>query len=167
MVKNTLGFLRDNYQKRLVEVKIRFPTTEEQILKAFQDVVEREVAGSFCLATFSHISSMPAVIFPVKQLTLYLHSKGIPVLIDGAHVTGQIPLDISSLDPDFYLGNLHKWLYSPKTSAFLYVKKQLQPLVFPSFISVYFEPDFQKEFSWQGTQDFRCCLFPARDKSFT
>ena len=35
-------------------------------------------------------------------------------------------VDISKLDPDFYIGACHKWLCSPKGASFLYVKKELQ-----------------------------------------
>ncbi len=36
------------------------------------------------------------------------HSHGAMVLIDGAHVPGQIHLDIEDVGADFYVGNGHK-----------------------------------------------------------
>ena len=57
------------------------------------------------------------------------------MLIDGAHALGQISLDMKDYNADFYVGNGHKWLYSPKGSAVLYVKKDVQPLIEPTTIS--------------------------------
>ncbi len=46
------------------------------------------------------------------------------VLVDGAHALGHIHVDLSELagaGVDFWLGNGHKWLYSPKGSCVLWV----------------------------------------------
>ena len=54
------------------------------------------------------------------------------------------------------MANAHKWLYTPKGSAFLYVKEEYQPLIYPVVISEEGTgaTHFQMEFSWTGTMDF-------------
>jgi len=53
-----------------------------------------------------------------KELVEIAHQHGARVLIDGAHVVGQIPLNLSELDADYFVSNCHKWLYSPRGCAF-------------------------------------------------
>jgi isopenicillin-N epimerase len=38
---------------------------------------------------------------------------------------GQIDLNITDLGVDFYVSNGHKWMYSPKGSAILWVRYKL------------------------------------------
>ena len=66
------------------------------------------------LALFGHIPSNYPVIMPVDEMVKLCHSKGVPVLIDGAHALGSLPLNLSSLKADYYVSNAHKWLACPK-----------------------------------------------------
>ena len=57
------------------------------------------------IASFSHITSVPAIILPVKQLTRLCKQHGVLVLIDGAHALGQIRIDVQDIGADFYVAN--------------------------------------------------------------
>ena len=72
------------------------------------------------------------------------------MLIDGAHALGSLDLNLSDLDPDYYVSNAHKWFCCPKGSAFMYVKKSLQQETRPLIISHGYGSGFQSEFIWSG-----------------
>ncbi len=70
-------------------------------------------------------------------MATYLKSKGIAVVIDGAHAVGALNLDVPSYGADFYFSNFHKWAYAPKSAAFLWVNikyaAQLNPNIIGNF----------------------------------
>ena len=57
---------------------------------------------------FETITSVPAARFPFETITQLCREKRILSVIDGAHGVGQIPIDLASLDPDFFVSNCHK-----------------------------------------------------------
>ena len=59
-----------------------------------------------------HVSNALGTVNPVTELTAAARAKGIPVLIDGAQAVGHGPVDVQSLDCDFYVLSGHK-LYGP------------------------------------------------------
>jgi isopenicillin-N epimerase len=82
-------------------------------------------------------------------------------LIDGAHAPGQLSLDISSLQADFYVGNCHKWMLGPKGAGFLYARPEVQNLVEPLIVSWGYQSRFTSPrestfidiLQWSGTKD--------------
>lgn len=154
--RNTILFLNYSGGVSYSEVKINLPVTDtEEIINQISESINENTR----IALIDHISSLPGMIFPVKEITGELQRRGIEVLIDGAHAPGMIPLNISGINPDYYTGNCHKWMCTPKGSAFLYVRKDRQEKIHPLVTSrinaengVY-KNDFQLEFSWQGTVD--------------
>lgn len=121
-------------------------------------------SGKTKVIFLNHISSATALIFPVKEICEKARSLGLIVIIDGAHVPGHIDLDIANLDPDFYTGTLHKWMFAPKGSSFLYVRNSLQPSIDPLVVSWGYQSDApgQSQFldyhEHQGTRDISAFL---------
>ena len=105
----------------------------------------------------SHITSSTALTFPVKKLIDRCRERGIISVIDGAHVPGQVDLDLSELNPDFFAGNCHKWMMAPKGCAILYAKRDRQDLLEPLMVGWgnHSLPDsrFIQELEYPGTND--------------
>jgi len=122
------------------------------------------VTGHTKVIFISQITSSTALIFPVHEICRRAREQNILTIIDGAHVPGQIPLNISEMDPDVYIGTCHKWLCAPKGSSFLYVRKSFQPKVRPLVVSWGNEGDdpskspFLLDNQWQGTRDMSAFL---------
>lgn len=113
------------------------------------------------LALLSHVTSPTALVLPIEGLVPELARRGIETLIDGAHAAGMVPtLSINQLKPTYYTSNCHKWVCSPKGSAFLYVAPEKREGFRPVVLSNNAEKpkpgraQFLTEFDYLGTQDY-------------
>ena len=98
-------------------------------LRSSADVVEALWAGvneRTRVLFFSHIAAFTALTLPAEQLCRRARQAGILTFIDGAHVPGHIPLDLSALDADIYVGACHKWMCAPKGAGFAYAHPGIQ-----------------------------------------
>jgi selenocysteine lyase/cysteine desulfurase len=79
-----------------------------------------------------HVINLTGQILPVRDVVALGRKRGIPVIVDGAHAFAQVSCSRDALDCDYYGVSLHKWLYAPIGSGFLYVRrdriKDLWPL---------------------------------------
>ncbi len=105
------------------------------------------------LLVVDHIASDSALIFPVKEIVAEAHRRGVPVLVDGAHAPGSIALDIPAIGADWYVGNLHKWLWTPRSCAILWVAPERQAGLHPAVISHGLDQGMATEFDLVGTRD--------------
>ncbi|CAI6081052.1 unnamed protein product [Clonostachys chloroleuca] len=114
---------------RLIE--LQYPLEDEAIIEKFRAAIQASKAAGKRpkLACFDTVSSLPGVCFPYKELTKICREEGILSLVDGAQGVGMIPLDMTALDPDFFLSNCHKWINTPKGCAFMYIPVRNQSLL--------------------------------------
>ncbi|MGE3800256.1 MAG: aminotransferase class V-fold PLP-dependent enzyme [Candidatus Kapaibacterium sp.] len=161
--------LRRKQDFRVHRVEIPAPVTTHE------DVLERVVAGMnerTKVLFISHITSPTALTFPIEELCQIARERGILTLIDGAHAVGQIDLDLQKINPDFYTSNLHKWLCAPKGSAFLYARRDVQPLLDPLVVSWGWEPrtdvesDFISHHEYRGTREVAGALTTGKAIEF-
>ena len=74
-------------------------------------------------------------------------------LLDGAHGPGQVDIDLTTLNADYYVGNCHKWLMAAKGCGFIWVRRDRQAGLHPAVISHGYQNGFLAEFDWTGTFD--------------
>ncbi|GDX10266.1 isopenicillin-N epimerase [Verrucomicrobiota bacterium] len=124
------------------------------------------------LVLVDHITSPTALVLPVAEIVRELEPRGIAVFVDGAHAPGMLPLDLRTLRPSFYTGNLHKWVCAPRGAGFIFVRRDRQAGVHPAVISHGYNTPregrslFHDEFDWQGTLDVTAWLtVPAAIRS--
>lgn len=113
-------------------VTIPLPLTREE---QFTDTLVAGLTDRTRVVFLSHITSATALVFPIDRIVAEARARGIWTVIDGAHTPGHIPLNLNALGADFYAGNCHKWMMSPKGAGFLHVRRELQPMLNPLVIS--------------------------------
>ncbi len=153
---NVLNFIAAHSGAKVVVAKIPFPIAHPQQIRA---AIMPCVTPKTRLALLDHVTSQTGLIFPIAELAQELTSKGIDLLVDGAHAPGMLPLNLAKIGATYYTGNCHKWLCAPKGAAFLYVQRDRQTTIRPTTISHGANSSrrdrsrFHLEFDWMGTTD--------------
>ena len=71
-----------------------------------------------------HVSNALGTVNPVTEIVRHAHSRGIPVLVDGAQAVAHMPVDVQALDCDFYAFSGHK-VFGPTGIGVLYGRERL------------------------------------------
>jgi isopenicillin-N epimerase len=146
---------------RVVMAHVPFPIAgPEAVIEAIAGVISPKTR----MVLVSHVTSCSSLIFPVAEISRLCQERGIDLLIDGAHAPGQVPVDITALNPAFYVGSLHKWIGTPRGASFIYVRPDLQEgfrTVALSSRSKKVRHDralFLRDFDYMGTDDYSAFL---------
>jgi isopenicillin-N epimerase len=110
--------LREGLKLNLIKIPIA-PANVDDIATAF----ERAVTPKTKLILVSHQVNLTGQIIPVRKICEMARSKGIETIVDGAHAFAQFDFKRDDLQCDYYGTSLHKWIYAPKGTGLLYVKK--------------------------------------------
>jgi selenocysteine lyase/cysteine desulfurase len=119
---------REGLNLKLVKIPIA-PKNLDKITAAF----ERGITSRTRLILISHMVNITGQITPVRAVCELARSKGIETIVDGAHSFAQFDFQQRDLNCDYFGTSLHKWLYAPKGSGMLYVKRDKIEKVWPLF----------------------------------
>jgi cysteine desulfurase/selenocysteine lyase len=88
------------------------------------DYYERLFNARTRIVSFTHVSNALGTILPVQAMTQIAHRHGARVVIDGAQSVCHMPVDVQSLDCDFYVFSGHK-VFAPTGIGAVYGKRAL------------------------------------------
>jgi selenocysteine lyase/cysteine desulfurase len=89
----------------------------------------RAVTPRTKLILMAHQINLTGQIMPVRKVCEMARAKGIETIIDGAHSFAQFDFKRDDLQCDYFGTSLHKWLYAPKGTGMLYVRREKIPKV--------------------------------------
>ncbi len=154
-------FVCEHTGAKYVRQPISLPIQSKEV---FVEEFFKGLSDKTKLIFISQITSTTGLILPVKEICEIAKEKGLITFVDGAHVPGQIPLDLSTLKADIYTGACHKWMLTPKGCSFLYVTKEFQPMLDPLVVSWGYKSMFPSNSKFldhhqmNGTRDFSAYL---------
>lgn len=129
---NTLQYIRDRHDDiTLVPIDIAFPCSHADIISAAERVIldtktKLQSDQHIRLGLMDAICSMPGCVMPWVELCAMFRTHDILSLVDAAHLMGQMPVDLSQSQPDFWVSNVHKWAFATRSVALLHVSPVLQ-----------------------------------------
>ena len=122
-------------------------------IEQFYDTIVDGLSDATRMLIVDHLAASTALLLPIAAIAEECHRRGVLVFADGAHVPGNVPLDIASLGVDWYSANLHKWAWVPRSSGILWAAPDRQADLRPAVISWGLDKGFKTEFDMIGTRD--------------
>ena len=107
------------------------PQNDDEIVNLYAGAITDKTK----LIMVCHMINITGQILPVRKICDMAHSRGVQVMVDGAHAFGHFKFSIPDLNCDYYGSSLHKWLSVPLGSGILYVKKENIGKVWPLLAS--------------------------------
>lgn len=129
---------------------VPYPTPPED-LSELTHILERAITPRTKLLLICHTTFTTGQIFPVGEICRMARRHGVETLVDGAHGFAHFPFTRDELDCDYYGTSLHKWLFAPVGTGFLYVRKEKIPGVWPLMSAPASQDDDIRKFEQIGT----------------
>lgn len=125
-------YLRAARQRlKIREVKLPVPPERpEQISAAILEALSPDTR----VLCFSGITTHTGLRLPVEEICREARQRGVVTIVDGAHMPGQVPVNLKAMGCDIFAASLHKWLLTPPGCGFLYVRQEFQDKLWPTIV---------------------------------
>ncbi len=117
---------RDGVVMKTISFPLPPPSLDDLARRFEQAVTPRTKVILVC-----HVTNLTGQIFPVAQICRMARERGIEAIVDGAHAFAHFPFKLEDLDCDYYGTSLHKWLFAPHGTGFLYVRRSKIGKIWP------------------------------------
>lgn len=127
VVMSGMDFPSDIYSiQRLLppHVRLEIVDTEDSItlpVDRLLDAIDERTR----LVSLSHVLFRSAYIVPARAIIEKAHAVGAQVLLNGYHSIGIIPVDVTALEVDYYIGGTLKWMCGGPGGVFMYIRPDL------------------------------------------
>ncbi len=135
---------------KIKKISYQLPANDDEVLSKFNHAINPKTK----VIHITHMTHREGHIQPIDGIIEMAHKHNIKVVVDGAHCVGQIPLNLSESDVDFYASSLHKWLNAPHGTGLLYVKPELVETLYNHPSSYLNATDNIAKFEHIGTRAF-------------
>lgn len=92
------------------------PQDRADVIAAFDRVITPHTR----VVSFPAITTATGACLPVREIVVLARQRGALIVIDAAHMPGQVPLNLHDLDCDYLVASPHKWMFAPAGCGFLY-----------------------------------------------
>jgi len=116
--------LREGLKLNLIKIPIA-PKDINDLAAPF----ERAITPKTKLILIAHQINITGQIMPVRRVCEMARKRGIETIVDGAHSFAQFDFKREDLQCDYFGTSLHKWLYAPKGTGMLYVRREKIPKI--------------------------------------
>jgi isopenicillin-N epimerase len=139
-------------QAGIVPVSASVPVESATVADVIAAITDR-ITSRTRLVVVDSVASLSGFVFPVAEIVATVHDRGLPILVDAAHAPAQIEVDLAAINADFWVGNLHKWVCSPRAAGVMSVAPQWRDVVRPLVASHRYPEGYHQAFDWTGTFD--------------
>lgn len=123
------------------------PKSDAEIVELYANAITEKTR----LLMVCHMINISGQVLPIRKICDMAHSKGVQVMVDGAHAFAHLSFNLPDLDCDYYGTSLHKWLSVPLGAGMLYIKKGKASNVWPLLASWGHEEDDILRLNHRGT----------------
>jgi selenocysteine lyase/cysteine desulfurase len=114
------------------EVKIPLPPPKPE---ALVDLMVSAVGPKTKVLSFSGVLTTTGLVMPTREICQAARRRGVIVVVDGAHMLGQVPVRVGELGCDYFAASPHKWMFAPPGSGLLYIREENLDRLWPTVVT--------------------------------